>query len=621
MRRTRLLLALICTLLGPVQTHAADAPPDTLSYTVQLPPYGDKLLDQALHDSATLIGLRDTLPVGPFALLSRARDDVGRLQQVLNSFGHYAARLQIMIAGRPLDDPGLSDLLDHMTLPGHQAGPVTVAIQIEPGPVFSLRQVSLTGDVPDVARAALMLHAGDPAIAADVLAAQGRMLAALRGSGHALATVSAPTATLDPTARALDISFSVVAGPRVEVGPVRATGLTRVDPDFVQRRLLVHDGDRFDPAAIEKARQDLASLGVFATVRARAAERLGLDGRLPLAYEVTERARHAVSATAAYSTDLGASIGLTFQHRNLFGRAEQLNLGLAVTQLGGSASTGLGYNATAALIKPDFLARDQSLTGTVQAVKESLQAYNRVAVLAGAMLARRLGPFWTVSAGLLAQQSRITQEGVARSYMLLGLPLAVRYDSTGPEGLFEPTHGIKANLVVTPTASLASALASPGANFTILQATASTYIDLGAPGRSVLALRGELGSVQGASVFQLPPDQRFYAGGSGTVRGYKYQSIGPRFPSTRSIGGTSFTAATVEFRQRFGESYGAAVFVDAGQVGTNSAPLQGGVRVGAGIGARYYTSIGPIRLDVAVPLNAQRGDDAFELYIGLGQAF
>jgi translocation and assembly module TamA len=137
----------------------------------------------------------------------------------------------------------------------------------------------------------------------------------------------------------------------------------------------------------------------------------------------------------------------------------------------------------------------------------------------------------------------------------------------------------------------------------------------------VLALRALIGSVQGASTFDLPPDQRFYAGGSGTIRGYKFQSVGPQFPDHNPIGGTSIDAGTIEFRQRVWGNFGAAAFVDAGQVGSTSAPFQGTVRVGAGGGVRYYTPIGPIRLDVGFPLNKMPGGDTFELYIGLGEAF
>ncbi len=612
---TRLLLpgtlAVLLSGSAPGSAWAADPQP----YTVDLPPTGEAALDQALKDSSNLISLRENAPVGPFALVSRARDDQARLGDALSSFGHYAAKIRVQIAGRALDDPSLPAALDAA------GAAVPVTITIEPGPVFKLRRVTLPASTPPEGRAALKLESGQPAIAADVLAAQGRVLDALRKSGHALAKVGTPAVTLDPAAQVLDVSYAVDAGPRVDLGPITVDGLDRVKPAFVQRRLLVHPGEQFDPDKIELARQDLASLGVFATVRARAADTLDPAGDLPLAFDVTERPRHAVGVTAAYSTDLGASLGGTWSHRNLFGEAEQLNLGAAVTQLGGRSTRGIGYNATAALIKPDVWARNQTVTVSLQAVKESLDAYDRTAVLGGVALARKFSQSWTASVGVQAQQSQITQERVTRDYTLLGLPVGVRYDSTGPEGLFEPTHGIKAALTVTPTTSLVQTQGSGGAFFTIAQATGSTYVNLGAPGRSVIALRGLVGTIQGATTFQVPPDQRFYAGGGGTVRGYKYQSIGPRFASNRPTGGTTVAAATVEYRQRIGESFGAAVFLDAGQVGTSGSPFGGGVRAGAGVGARYYTAIGPIRLDVAVPLNKQRGDDTFELYIGIGQAF
>jgi len=583
---------------------------DPQPYTVELAATGNGALDQALRDSSNLIKLRESAPAGAFAMVMRAQGDAGRLMTALNSYGYYAAKVSIRIAGRDVADPALPAALEAAS------ASVRVDVGIQPGTVFRLRRVTLDGDVPPEGRAALKLEEGAPAIASDVLAAQGRVLDALRKSGHALAKVDATVVMLDPAAQVLDVSYKVDAGPRVNLGPIGIGGLDRVDPAFVRRRLLVHPGERFDPDKIEEARQDLAALGVFATVRARAAERLNAAGDLPLDYDVTERQRHAVGFTAAFSTDLGASAGVTFQHRNLFGQAEQLNLGAAVTELGGSASRGQGYNVTASLLKPDVWARNQNIQLNLQAIKENLDAYNRTAVLAGVTLSRKFTQGWTASVGVQGQQSRIQQEGTTRDYTLAQLPIGLRYDSTGPEGLFEPTHGFKAAATVTPTASLAGT----GGNFTIVQVQGSTYFNLGAPGRSILALRGLLGTVQGASTFALPPDQRFYAGGSGTVRGYKYQSVGPQFADRRPTGGTSITAATVEFRQRIGESFGAVAFVDAGQVSTSSAGF-GSLRAGAGVGARYYTAIGPIRVDLAVPLNKRNGDDAFEAYIGIGQAF
>jgi translocation and assembly module TamA len=193
----------------------------------------------------------------------------------------------------------------------------------------------------------------------------------------------------------------------------------------------------------------------------------------------------------------------------------------------------------------------------------------------------------------------------------------VKYDTT--TSLLAPVSGLRGALTVTPTESFGGSGGS--ATYVLLQGTGSTYINLGAPGRSVLALRATVGATEGASQFGLPPDQRLYAGGSATIRGYKYQYVGPQFPDGTPEGGTSLDAGTIEFRQRFGKSYGAAVFVDAGQVGTTGLPFTGPLRAGVGVGARYYTAIGPIRVDVATPLIQQTGAGSIEAYIGIGEAF
>ena len=178
-------------------------------------------------------------------------------------------------------------------------------------------------------------------------------------------------------------------------------------------------------------------------------------------------------------------------------------------------------------------------------------------------------------------------------------------------------ESIRASAGITPTQSFGS----QNATFFVMQASGSTYFDLTGEGRSIVALRGLVGKIAGAGVFSLPPDQRFYAGGSSTVRGFRYQSIGPHFPDNNPTGGTAISAGTVEFRQRILGNYGVVGFIDAGQVSANGAPFTSDWRVGAGVGFRYYTSIGPIRADIAVPLNKQPGGDSFELYLGLGQAF
>jgi len=592
---------------------------DPLPYTVTLAKTGNAPLDAALAASLRLIVLRTSAPAGPFAVLARARQDRPRLTTALESFGYYSAHVAVTIAGLPLDDPALPDRLE--ARPADPPAPIAIAI--DTGPLFHLRRVSLQGALPSSAASAFTLHPGDPADAARVLAACGSVLTALREQGYALATVAAPDAVLVPSAQGLDVTVRVSIGPRVDLGPIAITGLHRVQEAYVRRRLLIRPGQLYRPSAIDAARQDLAATGVFSGVVIRIAPALDAQGMLPVTVDVAERARHAVSFNVAYSTDLGGSAGTTWTLRNVFGNAEQLNLAASITGLGGTAVTAVGYNASAQLLKPDFLRRDQTLQFDLSALKQNLDAYDQTAATAGVTLTRRLAPQWTASVGLTAEQEQITQQGIVRDYTLVALPLSAKFDSTGlANPLDDALHGVRAAASAVPTQSFGGR----GATFLILQTSASTYFDLSsigwsAPGRSVLALRGLVGSAQGATAFDLPPDQRFYGGGSATVRGFKYQSVGPLFADNEPQGGAAIDAIGVEFRQRVWGQAGAALFADAAQVNSGNAPFQGILREGIGVGVRYYTPIGPIRVDVAVPVNKPPGGDNFELYLGIGQAF
>jgi translocation and assembly module TamA len=175
------LLAILFFLPSGRISRAADPQP----YAVTLTPTGNAALDQALHDSSTLVTLQSTGAVGPFGLVARAQQDVGRLQAVLGSFGYYQGQVMMKLDGHPADEPDLPDLL--ASAPAAPPLPVTVAFTT--GPLFHLGKVDIDGTVPQAARDAMKLAPGDPAVAADVLAAQGRILTALRDAGYALACI------------------------------------------------------------------------------------------------------------------------------------------------------------------------------------------------------------------------------------------------------------------------------------------------------------------------------------------------------------------------------------------------------------------------------------------------
>ncbi|HVW68430.1 MAG TPA: BamA/TamA family outer membrane protein [Steroidobacteraceae bacterium] len=637
--------------------YAADPQP----YKVDLASTGDSDLNATLKATSDLIGLRTTAPVGPFGLIGRARSDLDRLKTVLESFGYYQSYVDITIDELPLDDPTLGERLTSQA----KGDDARVKITFSLGPIYHLRKVEIDGDVPADTRGALGLNTGDLAIASEVLAGGERLQTALEDQGYAFAKVDPPIAHEIPAERVLDVSFHVVTGARVNIGAIRFRGLKRMHESFVRRRLLVHTGEQFGASKIERARKDLLALGVFSSVTVQVAEKADETGDVPITFRVRERPLHAVSLNAAYSSDLGGSTGVTWTDRNMSGKADQLTLAASGINLGGgSATTSIGYDLSAKYLLPEFGHRDQALQLAVGALNQSLQAYDQKALTFGAILTRKLSSIWTASVGLTAERERIRQEGfytagcpatgciepdhpeqrigeptctatgcsqeiftparMPTNYTLLALPITLLYNTTGLESPIEDaTHGIRASFSETPTLSLGA----QSAKFFITQGSVAYYFDLQNlglspdPGRKVIALRALAGLAQGAGQYSLPPDQRFYAGGSGTIRGYRYQSVGPLFPDYNPIGGTAINAGTVEYRQRVGRNLGFAVFVDAGQVSRNVNPLDATLRFGAGAGVRYYTPIGPIRLDLAGPIQRLPGGDAFEIYIGLGQAF
>jgi translocation and assembly module TamA len=603
-------LALLVVISAVIAVSKLSQAADPQPYTVTLKPTGDGALDAALQGSSTLISLQKSAPVAGFALTERARQDVDRFETALHSFGYYKATVVTTIGGHKLDDPSLPATID--SAPANP--PLAVVVSFDLGPRFKLGSVTISTKVPPDIPAHLDLKPGEPAMAAQILAGQGHLLDALRTDGYPLAKVPTPIATLHPDQNLLDVDFQPDTGPKADIGPISLSGLKDMNESFVRRRLLIHQGEPFSPQAIETARQDLSSIGVFSVVRAEPASALDPNGQLPIKFDLTERPLHAVDAGVAYSTDLGINFTTGWHQRNLFGNAEQLNL-TASYQAGGDAVVRPGYAAGAQFLKPDFMVRDQTLELDLNAIKQSLQAYEQTALQEKIALNRKLSPHWTASLGLSGEQESVLQEGVTRHYNLVGIPASLKYDST--TNLLDPTSGIRANLSVTPTESLGT----PNATFIIAQISGSTYLDLFNNGRSILALRGLVGEVSGAGVFDLPPDQRFYAGGSSTVRGYRYQTLGPQFPDQIPTGGTAISTGTVELRQRILGSYGVVGFMDVGQVSSNGAPFTSAWHAGAGLGARYYTPIGPIRVDFAVPLEKLPGGDSFEVYIGIGQAF
>ncbi len=569
---------------GPVAGEPAPEDPPVRPYRARIVPTGDATLDALLTATSNLIALQAVAPTDAEGLATRIAAEPERLRPVLDSEGYWAGRIAISQSGEQVE------------------------IRVTPGPLYTLRRIAVEGSpAPELA-------SGQPARAEDVLAAEAALLTRLRQDGHPLARIERQV-TVDHPAQAMDLAFQVLPGPRADFADPVVTGTERVNPEVVRRVAALRLAERsYSPDRIARARADVAALGPFASVRMETGTALDATGRLPVTVNVRERPFRAISANAAYETNYGASLRFSWQHRNLLGGAENLRLDLEASRIGTDPNL---LNARAALTwrQPLPFGWDGTLLGGPAFVRDRLESYDRNAFVFNLGHERRFGDRWTLTTGPIAEVGESGVPGGALSpYQLAGWAFQARFDNA--DSLLDPRSGLRAQGSVTPSYAFQASTA-----YLPLRLQGSTYFDVTGNGRSILALRGVIGSLVNTTAPNVPPSQRFYAGGGGSVRGYDYQSIGPRTPQGQPAGGSSLVEGSIEWRQRFGESYGAVAFVDVGSVGTQSFAPMDAVRVGVGLGFRYYTGIGPIRADVAIPLIKQQGSGSFGFYVGIGQAF
>ncbi|WP_431284138.1 autotransporter assembly complex protein TamA [Humitalea sp. 24SJ18S-53] len=617
-----LVLGLLLSGLGaesqPAPPDPAAAPATSLTYTVTIAPTGDDALDAALAATSQLRALQDAPPEDGPGLIARVTEDLRRLPDALRAEGYWGGGIGAEIAGLAPDSAALPAVL---TAALRDGSPVAVRLLPHAGPRYKFGAIAVRpapGADPDavaIAAARVGIATGEPALIAPVLAAETGLITTLRDTGHPLATVVAREAILDYDRQVLDVTWRLSPGPVARFGTPVVTGEQRTRAAFLNRIAGRLAGETYSPAAVERARQALSGLGVFASVRAQTGNAVSADGTLPITFTVQERPLRSLGVSGAYETNYGLSGRVWWEHRNLFGGAERLRLEAEVSRLGLASPDDLNYRVSAGIRSPYVFGQPITLTTDIAALRERLTVYDRDAVTAQVGLERMIGTRWTLRAAVGAEIGRAAPDGEPfTDYEILSLPLSARWDAT--DNLLDPRRGARVTVLATPAYELLGAQ-----SYAILKATGTTYLDIVGEGRGVLALRGVIGSLAGATATSVPPQQRFYAGGAGSVRGYDYLSIGPTGPTGQPTGGASLLEASVEWRQRLVGPWGMAVFVDAGAVGETSTPEARNPRIGAGAGVRYTTAIGPIRADVGFPLVSQEGSGSYGLYIGLGQAF
>jgi translocation and assembly module TamA len=329
----------------------------------------------------------------------------------------------------------------------------------------------------------------------------------------------------------------------------------------------------------------------------------------PVTVELEEAPFRSVAAGLRYDTSDGPAVRLRFEHRNVFGENETFR-----------STLDAGLQNQRLLLdfrKPQYLRPGQDFVSAFEARHIEDDAYDEIGGTLTAGLQRELNERWTVGAGGLIEISEITDNRVTSNAYLFGIPAFAAYD--GSNDLLNPTTGERFRLDVTPFTGV---YLEENTNFLNLDATASIYRPLDSDARYVVAARTRLGSIISDDVDGIPPTRRLYSGGAGSVRGYQQDFVGPLDDQNDPIGGRSVVEFGAEIRARVWGDIGVVVFADAGSVSQEMFPdFEDGLQYGVGAGVRYYTPVGPIRFDVAVPLDRRDADDPFQFYISIGQAF
>lgn len=600
------------------EEDAATPVPDPLPYeaTLQLSGGNADLKDE-LESNSALVAKQDTPPSGEPGLIARALADQEQLLARLYTAARYGGLVEISIAGRPL-----AQVVKDGTFP-HRAGkPVHVSIKVTAGPSFSFGETAIRldggSDVPRLDAVTYGLIKGAPARSDTILDAETAIVAVLKRRGYPFAKVTGRDVVADHATKTVDVTLHAATGPKAVFGTATVSGAKRTDTDFILQQADIPEGAPYTPETLRRAEKNLRDLGIFSSARVVEADTLDADGHLPLTIEVAERKRSLVGGGASWSSTEGVGLEAYWRHRNLFGRAEQLSIEGSVGRLTNGAADDLEYDAHVTFTKPGAFGPATSFSSTVGAKQEKPETYESRAVYGKIRASKDLSDTLTAALGSEVSYAREQDALGSGNYALFGVFGEISWDTR--DNILDPTTGFRISGTLEPAYDVET-----GGLMTFVKGEASAYRALDDAKRFVLAGRVEGGSVVGASLSDIQPSRRYYVGGGGSVRGYAYRNIGPRVETssgTETVGGLSYLEASAEARIKVTDTIGVVPFIDVGAAYTSEIPdFSEPLKIGTGVGLRYYTPIGPLRLDVAVPLDPGPDDPSFAVYLGLSQAF
>ncbi|WP_443026060.1 autotransporter assembly complex protein TamA [Sphingomonas sp. PB2P19] len=550
-------------------------------------------------DQLSTLNANDGKPANAAQLDRRAREDAALLTSLLRAEGYYDAAVTTRV------EPGVKPL---------------VVVEAAPGTLYRFKGVTIdgiaaAGDKAPGLTTAFGVKADDPVNSDAIVAGEAQLTTQIGREGFPFATVGDSAIVVDHATRTATLDLAVQPGGARRFGQVVALPGNRVfGADHIAEIARFSPGQPYDSAKIEDLRRALIQTSLVSAVTIKPVDG-ATPGTVDVAVKLDPAPPHTIAGELGYGTGEGARAEISWTHRNLFPPEGALTLR---SVLGTREQLG-----SVIFRRSNFHARDRVLTAQLSAAHTNRDAYDAKTFTLSGSLERQTNIFfqktWTWSAGaeLVASDERdvLLSTGLPRrrTFFIGALPTSLNYD--GSDDLLNPTRGFRLGARVSPEVSLQGSVFG----YTRVQFDGSVYRTV--HDGVVLAARTRLGTIAGAPRDQVAPSRRFYAGGGASVRGYGYQAIGPRDPNNDPVGGRSLTEFAIEARVKAFGNFGIVPFLDAGNIYTSPLPKFTGLQYGAGLGVRYYSNFGPIRLDVGTPLNPRAGDSRIAVYVSLGQAF
>ena len=551
------------------------------------------------------IGDVDGPPSNRFEARRRARAAMEAAEALLRSEGYYQPVLEDLVEGEETPVAIVS-----VTLGRRFALTEPVVLWVDPGP---------DAVTETAVRQEIALVPGEPGRAVDVIAAEGRIVAGLSRRGYADAAARPRRVVVDHAAFSVLPTYTIASGSLVRLDGIQLETEGRTNTNWVAGLAPWAEGDVYDPEQVAELERRLLETGVYDGIGVALApsDQTNGDGNRPVVVTLTDRPRRILEAGATFSTAEGSGVDLIWTWHNRFGRADTLVWQARVADVDSRIGVDLRL--------PHWRRPGRTLRLSAAALNEDTEAYRRTAIALAADLQQRIGKTSYFSYGVGLDGGRYDEN---RFDPATGLPVNFDRDLvilTGRASAYvdnsndplDPTTGWRLTVSAQPTA----VAGDDSVAFLRAEAQATAYLPIQDKAKTVLAGRVRLGTIVGGEELTVPSDRLFYSGGGGSVRGFEYQGVGPRLPDNTPRGGLSLFEASAEVRRDVFRNFQAVAFVDAGAIGFDEAPDFSNLRYGAGFGVRYKLPFGPIRADIAFPLDRREGDADFQIYVSIGQAF